>query len=329
MPGPKTHDIFYKQLKQELNSNTLAGFDSYDDYHIFAQGHDFFIYHDFYKIWNQSKLDKNVSDSVLLQEHKFQEFVYNFLESARNNGSIEEEQTRLFIGPGYIMHHFLDAMVHPFIIYYSGDHTRDPNNKTWQHGIVENLLDIYMMEKMEQVDPKTHPVHEEFKFDKVLSSGLVDTLNKSLQKTYGIVDGGDRFKVAIYQMELFMKTLKFDKSGFKKAIFDMADPVLKGTSSFSYHRDSVDALPYLNEEHDLWVHPMYYSIQSNESFMELYNKALVDGALLIDELEKICRTGNIHKDDVYAIIPNIASTYGLECCQEFEIRNKKIQEKVR
>ena len=69
MPGPKTHDIFYRQLKQKLNADTLSGFKNYDDYHIFAQGHDFLIYYDFYKIWNQKKLDKNISDSVLLQEH--------------------------------------------------------------------------------------------------------------------------------------------------------------------------------------------------------------------------------------------------------------------
>lgn len=327
MPGPKTHDIFYRQLKQKLSAATLADLNHYDDYRIFAQGHDFFIYHDFYKIWNQKKLDKNIADSVLLQEHKFQEFIYNFLKCAEKNGAIEDEQTRLFIGPGYIMHHLLDANVHPFIIYYSGDHTRNPDNKTWQHGIVENLIDIYMMEEFEYINPKTYPVYKDFEFSESLSSGLITTLNESLEKTYGISNGGNKIEIAINQMSLFMKTLKFDKHGIKKVVFDAIDPLLKGTSSFSYHRDSNDALPYLNKEHDLWLHPMYDSIKSNKSFMELYDKALIDGAYIVNEIEKLCKNGNIHVDDIYSLIPNIASTYGLECGQEFEIKNKKYMKK--
>lgn len=328
MPGPKTHDIFYRHLKQKLNSSTLSSFKHYDDYNVFAQGHDFFIYHDFYKIWNQKKLDKNVGDSVLLQEHKFQEFVYNFLKCAQNNGSIEDEQTRLFIGPGYIMHHILDANTHPFIIYYSGDHTRNPENKTWQHGIVENLIDIYMMKEFEQVDPKTYPVYKDFEFSNTLSSGLINTLNESLESTYGITNGGNKIEIAINQMSLFMKTLKFDKHGIKRTVFDKIDPLLKGTSSFSYHRELNDVSQYLNEEHDLWVHPMYESIQSTESFMDLYNKALVDGACIVNEIERICQSGRIHVDDIYSVVPNVASTYGLECGQEFEIKNKKVKSKA-
>ena len=88
MPGPKTHDIFYHQLKTKLNANTLSSFKNYDDYSVFAQGHDFFIYYNFYKIWNQKKLDQNVQESVLLQEHQFQEFVYQYLKSASNSGAI-------------------------------------------------------------------------------------------------------------------------------------------------------------------------------------------------------------------------------------------------
>lgn len=327
MPGPKTHDIFYRQLKKKLSADTISNFKHYDDYHIFAQGHDFFIYYNFYKIWNQKKLDKNVQESVLLQEHKFQEFVYNYLKTAKNTGAIEDEETRLFIGPGYVMHHLLDAYTHPYIIYYAGDHTRDPNNSTWHHGIVENLLDIYMMQKYEFIDPRTYPVHLEFELQKAVSPELVTTLNESLQTTYNIEHGGNKIEIAIKQMPLFMKTLKFDKHGTKRVIFDSLDPLLKGTSSFSYHRNVEEVNPYLNEEHEIWLHPMYDTIKSNESFIDLYNKALQDGAQIVDGLEKICQSGRINRDDVYSLIPDIASTYGLECGQEFEIRNKKYVKK--
>ena len=53
MPGPKTHEISYKHLRNRLDKNTLNEFPNYDIYSIFAQGHDFLIYYDYYKIWNQ------------------------------------------------------------------------------------------------------------------------------------------------------------------------------------------------------------------------------------------------------------------------------------
>ncbi|MDD6223393.1 MAG: hypothetical protein PUB18_00100 [bacterium] len=327
MPGPKTHDIFYQQLKRKLHPDTLKNLPHYDEYRLFAQGHDFLIYHDFYKLWNSKKLHHNIQNSVLLQEHKFQQFVYCFLKTAKNNGAIEDEQTRLFIGPGYIMHHLLDAYTHPFIIYYAGDHTRDPNNKTWQHGIVENLIDIHMMKTYEKIDPKVYPVYQDFAYQQVTTNGLLQTLDQSLYEIYGISNGGNIFNLSFYQVSLFMKAMKFDKLGLKRLIFDKIDPFLKGTSSFSYHREVRDVTVYLNEEHELWFNPLDANIQSTESFMDLYHKALTDGAYIIDQLEKICESGMVHRDDIYSLIPNVASTYGLECGRKFEIQNKKVYKK--
>jgi|GEM_PF-3363589 len=324
MPGPKTHEIFYKQLKSKLDEKTLAEFPNYDKYSIFAQGHDFLIYHDFYKIWNQKKLNSNISDSKLLQEYSFQEFVYNYLKSAKESGAIEDEKTRLFIGPGYIMHHILDAYTHPFIIYYSGDHIRDPKNKTWQHGIVENLIDIYMMKKMEDKDSTKYPVYEDFTFSKNIDTSLlVKTLNESLKETYNISNGGETFNESLSQIVLFMKSLKYDSTKIKKIIFDLLDPILKGTSSFSYNRDWQDVERYLNESKRIWLNPTDENISSNQSFMELYYSALNDGSQMIDDLEKICQSGIINQDEIYSIIPDISSTNGLACGQECKINNKK------
>lgn len=323
MPGPKTHDIFYKELKDHLNEKTLQSLPNYDKYNLFAQGHDFLIYHNFYKIWNQKSLNRNVENSVLLQERSFPEFVYNYLKEAANTGAIENEQTRLFIGPGYIMHHLLDAYTHPIIIYYAGDHTRDPKKDTWHHGIVENLIDIYLMETKENVDPKVYPVHNDFKVSEPINSSLSSTITKSLEETYGIKDGGKTFEEAFYQTELFMKLLKYDSKGRKKIILDLLDPILKGTSSFSYHRNVDEKSDFLNLQHETWLHPMDSNIISNKSFLDLYDQALKDGSYMIDELEKICQKGVMKKDDIYSLIPDVSSVHGLECGQKLKIKNTK------
>lgn len=324
MPGPKTHHIFYKELKSKLKPVTLSSMRDYDKYSIFAQGHDFLIYHDFYKIRSQKRLDSNVETSELLQEYQFPEFVYQYLKKAQETGAIEEEQVRLFIGPGYVMHHLLDAYTHPMIIYYAGDHTRNPHRPTWQHGIVENLLDIYLMAKKEGKNASTYSVYKDFSFDKKkVTRALIAVLDESLQKTYGIEGGGKMFFHSFSQVELFMRCLKYDPTGLKEKITDCLDPILKGTSSFSYHRNPTSVLPYLNLEHEVWTNPMDANIQSTASFLDLYEQALKDGANIVDQLEALCQKGRIHPDDVYSIIPNIASTHGLTCNQKLKIKNIK------
>lgn len=323
MPGPKTHDICYKELKDKISSKTLSSFPHYDNYNIFAQGHDFLIYHNFYKIWNQQKLNSNIDSSVALQEYGFPDFVYNYLKTAINNGSIEEEQVRLFIGPGYIMHHLLDAYTHPYIIYKAGDHTRDPKNDTWHHGIIENLIDIYLMQTREEKNPKTYEVHNDFKMKIPPTETLIETLDKSLRETYQIRNGGKLFQESFEDTYLFMKLLKYDPYGIKKITFDILDPILKGTSSFSYHREIEDPIELLNLQHTIWTNPADDTISSNSSFIELYEKTLQDGSYIINELETICQSGRINKDDIYSLIPNISSVHGLESGKQLNLKYRK------
>lgn len=323
MPGPKTHDIFYKNLKKRLSPKTLDFYPNYDKYNIFVQGHDFLIYHNFYKKMSKKALDENIERSVQLQEHKFQEYVYDYLKVAEESGALEREDVRLF-GVGYVMHHLLDAYTHPQIIYYAGDHTKNPEFKTWYHGILENLLDIYMMEVYEGKNAKTYKVYEDFEMDSsLISHQLIQTIEQSLNDTYCISGGGKIFEEAFAQLPLFMRVMKYDKSGIKRVLFDGLDPIVKGSKSFSYHRDYDEVLPYLNLDHEQWLNPVDDTIVSNASFLDLYEKALVDGALIVEQLEEICQSGKIYRDDIYSIIPNISSVHGLECEIPFQLKYTK------
>lgn len=62
MPGPITHLVFYKQLKERLSSDALRAMPGYDSDSVFAQGHDLLIYHDFYKIFSQTS--KRTTETV-------------------------------------------------------------------------------------------------------------------------------------------------------------------------------------------------------------------------------------------------------------------------
>lgn len=315
-----THYIFYMQLKRILDKKTIKNFPSYDSYSVFAQGHDFFIYHDFFKIFNQRRLNKNVELSKQLQEFQFQKFVYTYLKTAQSMDLLGDEQVRLFIEAGYIGHHLLDAYVHPLIIYYTGDHVRDTKNKTWYHGIAENLLDIHMMQKNLSVDPFTFPVQNDFAFsEKDMSAGLIKVLDSSINEVYGCPDGGKIIARACAQMSLFMRVFKYDPTGLKKRFFDRIDPVFKGTSSFSYHRKNIDLDYVLNEQHHVWHNPMNGDIKSKESFWDLYEKALWKCKTIIEQIETLCCNNRICFEEICTVIPDIASTHGLSCGRTIQI----------
>lgn len=308
MPGAKTHDIAYKQIKEKLNNKTLSNFPNYDDYNIFSQGHDLLIYYQYYYPWH---LKKNIITSVKLQEEMLPEFVFNYMDIAKKNGALEEEATRLFIGAGYIFHHILDMYIHPLLIYYSKDHIPDKNNVTWQHGIIETLIDAYMVKSFENKNPATYKIYEDFKFKKQVSQRFVDTLNKSFEKTYDMVNIGNKFKISFYQTQSYIKAVKYDPKRIKKKIFDYLDKYFMGTSSFSYHVNPLEALKYLNIENKFWNNPVDSTLTSTESFMDLYDKALKESSYIIDKLEELAYKGIFNRDDIYSIIPNKSSISGL------------------
>lgn len=323
MPGPKTHNIAYKLLKKKLSLQTLDTLPNYDSYSIFAQGHDFLIYYNFYKIRTTRKLNEQILASEVLQEYYFSDFIYNYLKAAEKRGCLQDEEVRLFIGPGYILHHILDAYMHPYIIYCTGDHVRDINKKTWYHGIMENLLDIYFMKKYENFDYTT-PVREHFDFDpRKFSKNLEAILNDSLQSTYGINSGGTIFRTSVGQVKLYVRFFKDDRYALKRRFFDLVDPIFKGTSSFSYNRSEAPVIDQLNLEHDTWQNPMDESITSNKSLLELFEEALTTCSQIIERLEMLIQSGNITKEAVEAIVPNIASTHGLAANQKIIIKNVK------
>ena len=171
----------------------------------------------------------------------------------------------------------------------------------------------------EDFDYKT-PVHHDFIFhSKRLSDKFLKTLNESIEDVYGIKGSARVFKTSLGQMRLYVRALKDDRFALKRKVFDLVDPILKGTSSFSYNRSEKDLIQDLNLEHMEWCNPMDGNIKSTDSLLELIDKALVDSAHIIEQLEIMIKSGHIEKEKILELIPNIASTHGLECNQKLKI----------
>lgn len=329
MPGPMTHYAFYSDIKEYLEKNGHAIPANYDKYSLYAQGHDLILYQIRYNLSDENRLSENIELSKKLQEYSFQEFICQYLTTAEQLGILEKESVRAFI-EGYIGHHILDMYAHPMIIFYAGDHVRTKQSKKWNHGVAENLIDIYMAKKYLHLDITRFPIHTYFDFDpKIFDKDLIRLLNISLEQTYGYKHGSALFYEGCKNMHWFMKTVKYDPHGIKRRIFDMTEPFLHGVNSFSYHRTLKGVDAYINPAHELWNNPMKPSIVSTESFDDLYGKAIRHTEHIIVELDAMIATGHIEQKKIETMIPNLASTHGLECGQTLVINMTKKQQKER
>ncbi len=322
MPGPKTHDIFHKDLERKLSKETLDILDNFDDYNVFSQGHDLFIYHNYYKLWNKKLLDSNIESAKLLQEEQFQEFVCNYMTYAKNNNLLEDKQVKNFI-VGYIAHHILDAYTHPLIIYMSGDHTPNPLKETWEHGVAEKLIDSYLMLEKELKNPDTYKVYKDFHMKKAINKNLKKTISASMEYTYGIKNAGLIMGEACEQLESFIKNLKYDPKGVKKGIYKKIDPLFMGANSFSYNGKISDVKKYTNEEKAEWINPTFKDIKSNKSFFELYEDALNETVLITTKLCELFKKKNFSYQDIVELIPNYSSLHGQTENKKFELNNTK------
>lgn len=307
MPGPKTHQIFYKELKSKLTTETLDRYPDYDKFSLFAQGHDLILFSDFYKFW---QLKENQRDSLLLQEGKLTQFVYNYLQHAIKTESINNEITRSFI-IGYISHHILDSYIHPQLIYYTGGHMPNKKEKKWEHGIAETLIDTYLMKNHEGLDSKKYKVYKDFKFEKIIDKGFSNTLTESLKTTYSSPLMGEKFKIAFQQAELLIRVLRYDPLKIKQIALSHADFLIMGASSLSYNVDTEKAIDYLNINHDQWHNPYNSNLTSCKSFADLYYDAIAHCADIINELDKLMKTGVFTEKDMYELIPDVSSITGL------------------
>lgn len=310
MPGPKTHDIFFKRLKTMLPPDMLAGLPRYDAYNIYAQGHDLAIYCDYWKFW---ALDRNLRVSLAMQEGNLREWVYRYLCHAQEAGLLRDERARMFLF-GYVQHHLLDSRMHPLIIHYSGDHVRDARNRTWRHGIIETLLDSWFMWKYEGTDSRVYPVHRDFAVpDDAFAADLLPLLNSSFQEAYGTAGAGANLKNGALQTARFLRTLKYDPTGRKKVLFDRLDPIAKGSASFSYHVDPGEAEEYLNLAHQVWHNPKDERAVSRQSMPELFEAALAECAGILCSLDRLCLDGGAQRQQIDALIPDRTASYGIPC----------------
>lgn len=308
MPSTITHEYHYRDMynltKKEFKK--IYDYDIYQQYSVFAQGHDALFFSNF---WEIHKFMKKREMAIYLQDHKFQEFCSEFAELIIKRGLNDNKEIKLLLY-GYIAHHILDSYIHPYIIY-------ETEAVLGKHELVESYIDKYFIEERENKDANTYPIHKMIPKLPHIDKSIINTIDDVFYNVYGYENFGKNYIDALKQVRTFLYLFRYDRLKIKDLgyrLIDKLDLISLKFSFLSYGHVYEDLEDIFNVEKNIWYNPCIADkgSLSNDSLFELYEMATKEAADIISNLE-IAINDNSNKLQLKGIIPNVSAIHGLEC----------------
>ncbi|MFC7320157.1 zinc dependent phospholipase C family protein [Halobacillus campisalis] len=259
MPNIWTHILFAEDLCMKLEREDLLA-TSERSLYLGAQGPDPFFYYNF---WPKAS-DHGVPEAGMqLHTMNCGDFLIEMIE----RGKSRKHNSQAYI-LGFVSHHMLDRITHPYIHYKSGYE----GNK---HQALEVAIDTIMMEKHRRVITWLTPVHPYINLSDQTVEEIESWLKACIENHYDLDVPSSFIKKSFKDIVRAQRVL-FDPYGYKNKLLGSA------VSSFS-HRPIVDDKDYLNMEQLMWRHSATNEVR-RASFEQLYAQALEEACALYKEI---------------------------------------------
>ena len=221
MPSYKTHAIHGEVILPSIMPKTEINI---EDLKAYCMGPDALIVTD-YRIFE-------------LQHAKdTREYFKTLLKQIKKNKLQDNSEVMAFLY-GQLDHFILDLIMHPLIYYMTEDmprkHLMEP------HGLIENLIDEYVMEKYNKNEVNY------YKKANISDRKLIKIINESYKKVYNANNISIKYSMGMRLISLYDKLIRRDKLLLAKYVMKVIN-----FGDISYHGDSKRAMPYLNLEHNL------------------------------------------------------------------------------
>ncbi len=325
MPQLVTHNIFSDDVFNTLPNDLKNTFiNEIDIYKMFAQSFDNFYYYTSLNIKKMKEVHK-----LAKKGHKknAQKYFCTIVEEIKNNNYQNNEQALAYLY-GSINHYILDSTCHPFIFYKTGVYDKkrkDRHKYIGLHGDMEsNIEAFYYINKYKKMYYNAN-ITKEFIPKIKFSKDLENIMNIAYYKTYDFKDMAKYYFKSYNLSRHLYRIFINDKYGIKKSIYKIIDKVaFFRENNYEYYTTYIKQpnIKYLNIDHKEWVYPSDKTIKMNDSFIDLYNKALKKTQELIILADKVINDKADIKDFENKI-GNLSYVRGLDCdrskpMEEFE-----------
>ena len=318
MPASITHSFFandvYDILPEKIKKELFL-----DKCKMYAQSTDACMFYNLLSFLPGKKI-RTFTD--YFHNNKSQDFFINFLRYMKDY-EINESDTLSFLF-GFISHYVLDSTIHPYIFYKTGKFNKK-NKDTFKYNNLHHFMETFIDNDMIKRRFKTNPYKFNFSnfifTDINFSKELKKTIDYTFYNTFNINNMSKIYSKSLKQMNTFIKLFRKDTYGVKKFIYKLIDTfTFKNTFRYdvvSYHHSLVDKHNYLNSNHKIWRNPTTYSMSSNESFVDLYLKAVKKAKIITCACYDYLNGKDI---DILQIFDNTSYITGIDCNSKKELK---------
>ena len=305
------NDILPKEIKNKLDVNRLK---------TFGQSIDSLMFYNLFSILPGKKIR---DFQKYFHTNKTQDFFVNLINYIKENDYTEDIDVNSFL-VGTICHYVLDSTVHPYIYYKTGYFNKN-DKSTYKynnvHTFMETFLDNDMIKRRESINPYKFNISK-FSFDtSKFSNELKDTIKYTFKETFDVDNMDKIYYKSLKQMRNSIFIFRQDRYGIKKFFYKLADTFTSKRvfrfEAISYHYPLNDRHNFLNENHKLWRNPCDYSLTSEESFLDLYLRALKLAKVMICASFDYINGKDIELEKVFI---NKSYITGLDCDLDKELK---------
>ncbi|WP_310604739.1 hypothetical protein [Anaerosporobacter sp.] len=285
MPAFITHYLYGVDMYQSLKAKEIKSilYHNQDAYKLGLQGPDVFLF-DLPLLLGPSEY--NVGNHM--HEHKVSQFFQNYLEELSTLTNQEYDCGLAYLC-GLLAHYSLDAHVHPYVYYRTGYSPTVPNSDTTSmsvHATLEGLIDKQLLLERKGLTPSKFYPSKTFSLSSKEKSIIANLMSISVNQTFrsflhdtnsSDITSPSKIKNAINAMKIETLALH-DRTGRKQKNVRAIENLLKQEqmlSSLIIHDSLTDTMDALNQTNSTWQNPWNTSMQSNDSFYDLYSKASV------------------------------------------------------
>ena len=304
------NDILPREIKNKLDVNRLK---------MFGQSTDSLMFYNLFSVLPGKKI-RNFQK--YFHTNKTQDFFINLINYIKEN-NIEDIDVNSFL-VGTICHFVLDSTVHPYIYYKTGYFNKN-DKSTYKynnvHTFMETFLDNDMIKRRESINPYKFNISK-FSFDtSKFSNELKDTIKYTFKETFDVDNMDKIYYKSLKQMRNSIFIFRQDRYGIKKFFYKLADTFTSKRvfrfEAISYHYPLNDRHNFLNENHKLWRNPSDYSLTSEESFLDLYLRALKLAKVMVCASFDYINGKDIELEKVFI---NKSYITGLDCELDKELK---------
>ncbi len=293
MPSIYTHYKFSNDVLNKLPKNTQKIInDEINYYHLFAQSFDFLMYYNFISLKPGKKI-RNLS--ITAHDYKTNDYFINIINHIKNN-NLQNNPIILNYLYGSLTHFALDSTTHPFINYYALSNSNKFKYKS-NHTKNETYIDAYLYNLDTKKNYNNFKIYQHLLPKIQFDDNLKKVLDTVYLQTFHYKNIGTIYEKSYNQSSTIYKFLLYDPYGIKKFIYKIIDYLTFYKENryefFSFHVSKIN-YKVLNLNHEKWCNPKDNKLISNDSFIDLYKKALQKAVKLINIATKIIN----NKEDI-------------------------------